>query len=121
MLTTHLEMRHGVHLIHLSGALDSEALPAFHDILSPLVHPPRVRMVLDCQDLQYINSKGLGMLGRHQRIALQHLCFLGIAALSPRIVKTIHLLGIKSLTLLYDSVEEALQAAMAFSAPPSPG
>ena len=113
MLTTHLEMRNHIHLLRLSGSLDSETLGSFKDLISPLAHQPNIRIVLDCQQLTYVNSKGLGMLGRHQRIAIRNLSFFGIAALHPRIIKTISLLGIQSLTGLYPTVETAIQAALA--------
>ena len=111
MLTTHLEMRNDIHLLRLSGSLDSETIGSFKDQISPLVHQPNIRIVLDCQNLTYVNSKGLAMLGRHQRIALHNLSFLGIAALHPRIIKTIALLGIHSLACLYPTLDEAIQAA----------
>lgn len=111
VLTTQIENRNGIQLIHVSGPLDSMTHDQFKDLLDPLINQPRVRIVLDCERLSYVNSKGLALLGRYQRITIQNLSFLGIAALNRRITKTIELLGMSKLVKLYATVEEALQAA----------
>ena len=111
VLTTQIENRDGVQLVHLSGPLDSVTHDQFKDLLDPIVNQSNVRLVLDCEQLSYINSKGLALLGRYQRISMQNLSFMGIAALNRRITKTIELLGMSRLVKLYDTVEEASQAA----------
>lgn len=111
VLTTQIESRDGVQLVHVSGPLDSMTHDQFRDLLDPMINQPRVRIVLDCENLTYVNSKGLALLGRYQRVTIQNLSFLGIAALNRRIVKTIELLGMSKLVKLYPTVEEAMQAA----------
>ena len=111
VLTTQIENRDGIQLIHVSGPLDSMTHDQFKDLLDPLINQPRVRIVLDCEHLSYVNSKGLALLGRYQRVTIQNLSFLGIAALNRRITKTIELLGMSKLVKLYASVEEAMKAA----------
>ena len=111
VLTTQIENRDGVQVIHVSGPLDSMTHDGFKDLLDPLVSQPRIRIVLDCERLSYVNSKGLALLGRYQRVTIQNLSFLGIAALNRRITKTIELLGMGKLVRLYPTVEEALRAA----------
>ena len=111
VLTTKIENRDGVQLVHVSGPLDSMTHDQFKDLLDPMVTQSRVRIVLDCENLSYVNSKGLALLGRYQRVSLQNLSFLGIAALNRRITKTIELLGMSKLVKLYATVEEAMQAA----------
>lgn len=111
VLTTQIENRDGIQLVHVSGPLDSMTHDQFKELLDPMVNQPRVRLVLDCENLTYVNSKGLALLGRYQRITIQNLSFLGIAALNRRIVKTIELLGMGKLVKLYPTVEEAMQAA----------
>jgi len=111
VLTTQIENRDGIQLVHISGPLDSMTHDRFRDLLDPMVNQSRVRIVLDCEHLTYVNSKGLALLGRYQRLTLQNLSFLGIAALNRRITKTIELLGMSKLVKLYPTVEEAMQAA----------
>ena len=111
VLTTQIENRSGIQLIHVSGPLDSMTHDQFKDLLDPLINQARVRIVLDCEHLSYVNSKGLALLGRYQRITIQNISFLGIAALNRRITKTIELLGMSKLVKLYPTVEEAMKAA----------
>ncbi|MGD9781274.1 MAG: STAS domain-containing protein [Kiritimatiellia bacterium] len=113
VLTTQIENRDGIQLIHVSGPLDSMTHDQFKNLLDPMVVQPHVRLVLDCENLSYVNSKGLALLGRYQRIAIQNLSFMGIAALNRRISKTIELLGMGKLVKLYATVEEAMGAAAA--------
>ena len=113
VLTTQIENRDGIQLIHVSGPLDSMTHDSFKDLLDPMVNQPNVRIVLDCERLSYVNSKGLALLGRYQRVTLQNLSFMGIAALNRRITKTIELLGMGKLVKLYPTVEEAIRAAAA--------
>ena len=111
VLTTQIENRDGIQLVHVSGPLDSMTHDQFKNLLDPMVNQPRVRIVLDCEHLSYVNSKGLALLGRYQRVTIQNLSFMGIAALNRRIVKTIELLGMSKLVKLYPTVAEAIQAA----------
>ena len=111
VLTTHIENRDGVQLVHVSGPLDSMTHDQFKYLLDPMISQPNVHIVLDCENLTYVNSKGLALLGRYQRVTIQNLSFLGIAALNRRITKTIELLGMSKLVKLYPTVEEAMQAA----------
>jgi anti-anti-sigma factor len=111
VLTTQIENRDGIQLVHVSGPLDSMTHDQFKELLDPMVNQSHVRIVLDCTNLTYVNSKGLALLGRYQRVSLQNLSFLGIAALNRRITKTIELLGMSKLVKLYPTVEEAMQSA----------
>ena len=111
MLTTQIENREGIHLVHVLGALDSLVFEQFKEMMDPLINHAHVRIVLDCEKLTYVNSTGLALLGRYQRISSQNLAFLGIAGLNKRLVKTIDVLGLGKLVKLYPTVEEALKAA----------
>ena len=111
MLTTQIENCDGIHLVHVLGALDSLVFEQFKEMMDPMVNHAHVRIVLDCEKLTYVNSTGIALLGRYQRISSQNLSFLGIAGLNKRLVKTIEMLGMGKVVKLYPSVEEALKAA----------
>lgn len=105
------EDRDGVRLIHVSGPLDSMTHDQFKDYMDPLATQPRTRIVLDCENLSYVNSRGITLLARYQRAMASNLSFLGIAGLNARIFKAIELLGMSKLVRLYPSVDEALKSA----------
>lgn len=110
-ISTTLELVDGITLVHVAGPLDSMTHETFKDFLEPLVTLPRARVVLDCAKLTYINSKGLALLGRFQRLSMQNLAFLGIAGMNARITKTIELLGLSRIVRLFPTLDEAMAAA----------
>jgi len=69
--------------------------------------------VLDCQNLTYVNSRGVTLLMHYQRTSKLDFSFLGIAALRPRILRNIELLGLDKLMTWYPTIEQALQTASA--------
>lgn len=113
MLTTQIENRDGIQLVHIAGALGSLVIEQFKDMRDPLVNQARVRIVPDCAKMTDVNSTGLALLGRYPRISRQNLSFLGTAELDKRFVKTIELHGMSKLVKLHATVEEALKAAAA--------
>jgi len=113
VLTTQIENRDGIQLIHVSGPLDSTTLKQFRNLLDPMVNQPRGRIVLDCEKLTYLNGNGLALLSRYQRVALQNLSVFGVAALPPQIAKALDLLRMSKRVKFYPTVAEALQAAAA--------
>ena len=112
-LTTETEDRDGIRIIHLTGPLDSVTHDLFKDMMDELAMQPHVRVVLDCEHLAYVNSRGITLLARYQRLISSNLGFFGVAALNPRILKAIELLGMNKLVKLYPTVEEARRAAEA--------
>ncbi|MGD9781271.1 MAG: STAS domain-containing protein [Kiritimatiellia bacterium] len=108
-----VEDREGIRLIHVSGPLDSATYDQFKRYVDPMINGARVRIVLDCQNLTYVNSRGLTLLMHYQKNAKVAFSFFGVAALRPRIVKGIELLGLGKLMTFYPTLEEALQTAAA--------
>ena len=108
-----IEDRDGVRLIHVSGPLDSMTYDQFKRFMDPLVVQSRVRIVLDCQNLTYVNSRGLALLMHYQRVSKLDFSFLGIAALRPRILKGMEMLGLGKFVTSFTTVEEALEMATA--------
>jgi len=112
-LTTEFEDRDGIRLIHVSGPLDSANHDSFKDVLDQIVNRPNFRVVIDCEKMTYINSRGIMLLARYQRATGQSVSFFGVAALNSRITRAIELLGMSNLVKPYATVEEALRSAAA--------
>lgn len=112
-LETQVEDCEGVRVVHVAGPLDSMTHDQFRNLLDSLVNQPRVRVVLDCEKLTYVNSRGLTLLAHYQRMAAASLSFFGVAALNPRVAKAIELLGMGTLVRMYPAVADALRAAAA--------
>ncbi|MGD9781273.1 MAG: STAS domain-containing protein [Kiritimatiellia bacterium] len=110
-LTTRIEDRDGVQVVHVSGPLGFDSYYRFKEFMDPLMEAPGGRVVLDCGDLGYVNSKGFVLLARYQRLAGQTGSFFGIAALNSRLAREVALLGLGRLVKTYATVEEAVAAA----------
>lgn len=108
-----IEDRNGIRLVHVSGPLDSATYDQFKSFMDPLIGQSRVRIVLDCQNLTYVNSRGLTLLVHYERTTKLGFSFFGVAALRPRILKGIELLGLDKLVKWYPTLEEAMDMAAA--------
>lgn len=108
-----VEDLNGIRLIHVSGPLDSVTHDQFKQFMDAQLRQARIRIVLDCQNLTYVNSRGVTLLMHYQRTSKLDLSFLGIAALRPRILRNIELLGLDKLVTWYPTIEQALQTAAA--------
>ena len=59
------------------------------------------RLILNCTRLDYVNSKGLMLLARCQRMAEANNSFFGIASLNSRIIRAVEILGMGKLVKLF--------------------
>jgi anti-sigma B factor antagonist len=113
VLNFEIEDTNGIRLIHISGPLDSVTYDQCRAYLDPLISRSHARLVLDCRNLTYVNSRGLGLLMHYQRTATLGFSFFGIAALGPHTLKSIQLLGLDKFLTWYPTIENALEMAAA--------
>lgn len=111
MVTTQIENRDGIQLVHLSGVLNSASYDSVKEMLASMVSQPQARIVLDCENLTSVNSRGLALFSQYHLAAAKKQSFVGIAAMNKRITQTLELIGLRDHIKLYATVEEALQAA----------
>ena len=107
------EDRSGVHLVRISGPLDSITYDQFRAYMDPLVIQSQKRVVLDCTDLTYVNSRGVALLLHYQRTSSLKLSFFGITGVPPRIVKEVEMLGLRKLLSWYPTLDSAMEIAAA--------
>ncbi len=108
-----VDERDGVRVIHIRGPLDSSTYDACKAYLDPIVQQARARIVLDCGDLTYVNSRGVTLLMHYQRAATLGFSFFGIAALRPITLKSIEMLGLGKHLKWYPTLDNAVQMAAA--------
>lgn len=87
------ETLEGVDVLHLDGALDAYSFPRLESSLNQLRDQQRNRIVLECANLDYINSAALGALIGFARRARENGGDLKLAALTPKIFSIVELLG----------------------------
>jgi anti-sigma B factor antagonist len=106
-METLLEKAGHVQVIHLRGRLDLSATPEFEQFLLQLIETGERRILLDCTDLRYISSSGLGVfvaagkqLGEEGKLAF--------ASLNPHIRHVFDLVRFDSFFEVFPSKQEGI-------------
>lgn len=107
------ENRDDVDILHLDGALDAYSFPRLESALNQLRDQQRHRIVLECGNLDYINSAALGALIGFARRARENGGDLKLAALTPKIFSIVELLGFDKILQVFPDAD---LAASKFSA-----
>jgi anti-anti-sigma factor len=81
------------HIVHLDGEIDVSRTGAIGDQLCEVIttHPS---VVVLCTSVTFIESRGLAMMARVQRFALEAGCRLVWRGLPLAVLRTIHLAGL---------------------------
>lgn len=96
-----------VDVLRLDGALDAYSFPRLEMALSKLRESGRNSIVLDCSNLDYINSAALGALIGFARRAREVGGDLKLAALTPKIFSIVELLGFDKILQVYPDIQLA--------------
>ena len=108
-----IEPRGDVQLIRLSGSLDMYSFPRLEAQLNTLFQQGRYCMILDCRDLDYIGSAGLGALIGFAKQAREHHGDVRLLNVPERIYKIIELLGFTKVLQVHNTEESALASFQA--------
>jgi anti-sigma B factor antagonist len=102
-----------VQILHLRGRLDLTAAAEFSALLDGIISAGATKIVMDCRDLQYVSSSGLGAFisGGKQLGPDGKLLF---AALNRHVQSVFEMTGIANLFQICASKEDALRQ---FAAP----
>ncbi len=96
-------------LVKLAGPVDSATFDTYKEALDQLCRAETSpRLVIDCRDLSYINSKGIGLLASLHRMVMIQMGKIALFGLSSRIRKTLELLGLGKRLRIYETQEEAV-------------
>ena len=102
------ESRGNIQLIHLQGSLDMYSFPRLESQLQTLFQQGRYYVMLDCSQLDYIGSAGLGALIGFAKQARDHDGDLKLLRVPERIYKIIELLGFTKVLHVYTTEEIAI-------------
>jgi anti-sigma B factor antagonist len=83
-----VENRGAVSVVHCGGSLDADSIAAFKKIAYDLIEKGDTRLVVDCSNLTFVDSMGLGVLISLLRRARQRQGDVKVASLTDD-VKTI--------------------------------
>lgn len=107
------EVVDGITVVTLSGPIDSATFDEFKAAMHPLTRGEIPLVVLDCSQLSYINSKGIGLFASFHRQTMLQLGYAAFCGLSSRIRKTMELLGLGKRLHVFETREEAIAAVVA--------
>lgn len=96
-------------LIYPQGFLDAHTAPEFESELQSAIDTGRVRIVVNCKDLDYISSAGLGVFMGCIESVRELGGDIKISNLSPKVFHVFELLGFHQLYDLTETEEEAAQ------------
>ena len=102
------QSRDNVQFIRLSGSLDMYSFPRLETQLNTIFQQGRYAVLLDCQDLDYIGSAGLGALIGFAKLAREQGGDLKLLNVPERIFKVIELLGFTKVLQVHNDEAVAL-------------
>lgn len=101
----------GVVTIHAVGVIDAHTLDRFESGLAKAVEIGARSIVLDCEEVRYVNSSGFGELIRYHDRLRERGGLLVLTRVPPRVGIILEMLGLKSLMPVVASLEEGLGIA----------
>jgi anti-sigma B factor antagonist len=107
------ESRGAVQIIRLAGSLDMYSFPRLESQLNTLFQQGKYSLILDCRDLDYIGSAGLGALIGFAKQAREHNGDLRLLNVHERIYKIIELLGFTKVLKVHQTEDEAIAGCQA--------
>jgi anti-sigma B factor antagonist len=102
------ESRGAVQLIRLSGSLDMYSFPRLEAQLNAVFQEGQYCVVLDCRELDYVGSAGLGALIGFAKQAREHNGDVRLLNVPDRIYKIIELLGFTKVLRVHNTEEDAV-------------
>jgi anti-sigma B factor antagonist len=102
------ETRGTVQIVRLADSLDMYSFPQLESQLNALFQQGRYFLVLDCRNLDYIGSAGLGALIGFAKQAREHNGDLRLLNVPERIYKTIELLGFTKVLRVHQTEDDAV-------------
>lgn len=101
----------GVNVLDLKGYLDAHTAPKLEEAFSSLLSSKQYRIVVNCKDLSYISSAGLGVFMAYIEDVRKNKGDIKLTSMSPKVYNVFDLLGFP---LLYEIFKEEREAVAKF-------
>ncbi len=105
-----------ISIIRLEGYLDAHTAPQFEAAIADEIEAGRTRIIVDCANLTYISSAGLGVFMSFIEEVREQAGDIKICALTPKVQSVFEVLGFAEIFDLCETREDALRR---FSEPQS--
>lgn len=97
-----------ISVLHLIGYLDAHTAPHLEESLSKLITEKRYNIVVNCNELSYISSAGLGVFMAYIEDVRKNKGDIKMSNMNPKIYNVFDLLGFPLIYEIYSEEMEAL-------------
>jgi len=98
----------GVSVIELKGYLDAHTAPDLETAFQKLLTEKKYNVVVNCRDLSYISSAGLGVFMAYVEDIRKNKGDIKLTNMSPKVYNVFDLLGFPILYEIYKEEQEAI-------------
>ncbi len=99
----------GVDVLDLKGYLDAHTAPKLEEAFSSLLSSSRFRIVVNCKDLSYISSAGLGVFMAYIEDVRKNQGDIKLSNMSAKVYNVFDLLGFPLLYEIFKDEREAVK------------
>ncbi len=104
--------RDSVNVLELKGYLDAHTAPKLEEAFQDLLNSQRFNIVVNCRELSYISSAGLGVFMAFIEDVRKNRGDIKLSNMTPKVFNVFDLLGFP---LLYEIVKDEQEAVRKFS------
>jgi anti-sigma B factor antagonist len=101
-----------VQVLDLKGYLDAHTAPDLEKAFQDLLEGKKYRIIVNCKDLTYISSAGLGVFMAYIEDVRKNQGDIKLSNMSPKVFNVFDLLGFP---LLYDITKDEAEAVQKFT------
>ncbi|MBN2561688.1 MAG: STAS domain-containing protein [Phycisphaerae bacterium] len=106
--------QHGpVSILCLVGSVDASNLDVFEDALKSVCDREHAKVVVDCDELSYVNSTSFGLLFHYHKVCESRHGKFVLCSVREKILNLIRLLGLENVLRIHGTQAEALEALQA--------
>ena len=109
-LSIRTDTNNNVSIIHVEGFINAHTVNQFENTLKEQVENKSYRLVVNCQDLQYISSAGLGALMGVIEEVRENAGDIRLCSMSESVFNVFDILGFTELYQIFDDLEHAVQS-----------
>lgn len=99
----------GLSIVAIEGFVDAHTAPQFENAIQQSVDAGRLRIVVNCEKLNYISSAGLGVFMSFIEEVRERGGDIKICGLTPKVKHTFEILGFQDIFEMLDNQQTAIQ------------
>lgn len=104
----------GIDVLHLNGELDAHTAATLEEAFKSLIAQNRTRIIVNCEELRYISSAGLGVFMAYIEDVRAMEGDIKLTNMTPKVFNVFDLLGFPA---LYDILDDEKDAIRTFTQP----